>query len=244
MQLFRADLHIHSGCSPSADLEMSPSNIIQCSIEKGLHIIGITDHNCTKQVRVIAEMAEKSGLFVLPGAEITTKENVHSLVFMPSLDDLSKLQELIDRSIIKIKNNPKVYGYQVIVDEEDNLVEEIPDLLIAPLDVGFFELAQWVHQQGGIFVPAHVDRPVNGMLMHYGRLPQNFEFDAIEVSTYSNAGMMFEEHPSLATATIIRSSDSHVLKTIGNNSTIFSVEKIDFNEIKLAMNKREGRSVL
>ncbi|PKP21792.1 MAG: histidinol-phosphatase, partial [Bacteroidetes bacterium HGW-Bacteroidetes-21] len=120
MKLFRADLHIHTACSPSADLEMSPSNIIQSALEKGLHIIGITDHNSTKQVKVIAEMAERFGLFVLLGTEITTKENIHFLVYMSDLSRLSNLQEYIEIHLLKIKNNPKVYGYQVIVDEEDN----------------------------------------------------------------------------------------------------------------------------
>ncbi|PKP17275.1 MAG: hypothetical protein CVU05_15840, partial [Bacteroidetes bacterium HGW-Bacteroidetes-21] len=114
----------------------------------------------------------------------------------------------------------------------------------APLKIGYTELSEWVVSQGGIIVPAHIDRPVNGLLMQMGKIPDGLKYDALEISAFSNAGMLIEEHPIIATKTIIRSSDSHVLKTIGNSSTIFSVESLSFDEIKWAMNKKDGRSVI
>jgi len=48
-----ADLHIHSGLSPCADNDMTPNNIIQMAKLKGLDIISITDHNSTKNLKLI-----------------------------------------------------------------------------------------------------------------------------------------------------------------------------------------------
>lgn len=244
MKLFRADLHIHTSCSPSADLEMSPSNIIERCLEKGLHIVGITDHNSTAQVEIVARMAEQAGLFLLRGAEITTSEQVHCLVFMPGEKELEDLQQLIDDHTVFVKNNPKVYGYQVIVDEEDNLIEEIIHLLTIPLKISLASLCEWVNLRQGIIIPAHIDRPVNGLLMHYGTIPPGMKFHGMELSSYSQSDVLIKEEPLLANYTLIRSSDSHVLKTIGNNSSIFAVEQLSFQEIRMALGNIDGRKVI
>ena len=81
MKEYRADLHIHTCLSPCADLEMTPTNIVQRAKQKGLQIIGITDHNSTKNALMVRRLAQKEGIFVMTGAEVTTKEEVHCLVF-------------------------------------------------------------------------------------------------------------------------------------------------------------------
>ena len=81
MNQYRADLHIHTVLSPCADLEMTPANIVNRAKEKGLQIIGITDHNSIKNALLVKKLAQKTGIFVLTGAEVTTKEEVHCLAF-------------------------------------------------------------------------------------------------------------------------------------------------------------------
>jgi predicted metal-dependent phosphoesterase TrpH len=81
MNVYKADLHIHTVLSPCGDLEMSPSNIIRQAKEQKLDIIGITDHNSTRHCKLTAELGERQGIFVLTGVEITTREEVHCLAF-------------------------------------------------------------------------------------------------------------------------------------------------------------------
>ena len=71
MKSFRTDLHIHTVLSPCGDLEMSPARIVLLAKERGLDIIGITDHNSTRQCRVVWELGQKAGLTVIPGCEAT-----------------------------------------------------------------------------------------------------------------------------------------------------------------------------
>ena len=81
---YKGDLHVHTVISPCGDLEMSPTNIVAKAKEVGLNIIGIADHNCTKHAPLIRKLAHKEGIFVLMGAEVTSREEAHCLAFFPA----------------------------------------------------------------------------------------------------------------------------------------------------------------
>ena len=127
--IYKADLHIHSVLSPCADLEMSPLNIINKAKERKLDIIGLTDHNSTKQCKITCEIGKKNGIFVLCGAEITTKEEVHCLAFFENDERLLEFQQYIETHLPRIKNEIKRFGYQLIVDEDENIIAEEEILL-------------------------------------------------------------------------------------------------------------------
>src|SRR5664279_1554325 len=129
MDFYRADLHIHTVLSPCGDLEMSPGNIVSAAALKGLDIIGITDHNSTRHCDLVARMGAKKGIYVIQGVEVTTKEEVHCLAFFENTDTLQKFQEFLDASLPEIKNDPSIFGYQVQVDEDENVVYEETRLL-------------------------------------------------------------------------------------------------------------------
>ena len=93
----RADLHIHTVLSPCGDLDMSPANIIGMALQKGLSLIGISDHNSTRQAPVIQQLGERQGLRVLCGTEINTAEEVHALAYFPTLERLTAFQHSTSR---------------------------------------------------------------------------------------------------------------------------------------------------
>ena len=93
MNFYKGDLHIHSVLSPCGDLNMSPVNIIDEALKKGLHLIAITDHNSTRHCELSISLGEEKGLFVIPGCEITSKEEVHCLVFLEDLEIYILLHE-------------------------------------------------------------------------------------------------------------------------------------------------------
>ena len=92
----RADLHIHTVLSPCGDLDMSPANIIGMALQKGLSLIGISDHNSTRQAPVIQQLGEQQGLRVLCGTEVNTAEEVHALAYFPTLERLTAFQHFLD----------------------------------------------------------------------------------------------------------------------------------------------------
>ena len=130
MKEFRADLHIHSVLSPCGDLEMSPRNIIHQAKEREIDIVGITDHNSTRHGPLMRRLGRENGVFVLTGAEVTSREEVHCLCFFEDDSLLELFQEYLDRNLIPFPNDERRFGHQVVVDENDNILAEDKNLLI------------------------------------------------------------------------------------------------------------------
>lgn len=243
MNDYRADLHIHSLLSPCGDLDMSPSRIIGEAAKKGLDIIGITDHNSTRQSQLIYEMGKEKGIFVLRGAEVCTREEIHNLVFFESTEELDHFQEFLDLHLPRIKNKPLAFGYQIVVDRDEMIDYEEEWSLASALDVSLEELASKVHELNGIFIPAHIDRFVTSIYSQLGFFPEGLEADALEISWRSNPKDFVDTHPEIKKYSIVTNSDSHYPDDIGRVHTIFRMENRTFGEIKMALAKTNGREV-
>jgi PHP family Zn ribbon phosphoesterase len=244
MKFFRADLHIHTVLSPCGDLEMSPVNIVSEAVLKGLDIIGITDHNTTRHCELIKRLAAEKGIFVMQGAEVTTKEEVHCLAFFENNYSLVKFQEFLDASLPEVINDPLIFGYQLQVDENENVVYEENKLLINAITKSFEETEAFVHSLDGLFIPAHMNRPKNSIYSQLGFLPDKFNADALEISKTTTSEQFFTVHPEVKGFSVIRSSDAHYREDIGTAVTLFFIEEASFPEIKQALKKENGRKII
>jgi 3',5'-nucleoside bisphosphate phosphatase len=241
MKIFRADLHIHTVLSPCGDLDMSPLNIISEAVQKGIDIIGITDHNSTRHCRVIKGLAAEKGIFVMQGAEVTTKEEVHCLVFFETTDTLDLFQEFLDANLPDFPNDPAIFGYQLQVDENENIIYEEKRLLINAISKRIDEVEVFVHSLDGIFIPAHIDRRRNSVYSQLGFLPENINADALEVSRALAPEQFSDGHPEVNKFPLIRNSDAHYPGIIGIATTLFHINKPSFSEIKMALKRIAGR---
>src|SRR6056297_870755 len=244
MKLFKADLHTHTVLSPCGDLEMSPLNIVQKAKNIGLDILGITDHNTTKNCKALEEVAKKHDLFILKGAEINTKEEVHCLAFFESDDELFEFQLYIDEHLPKIKNDIKKFGYQVVVDQNENIIEQVDWLLISALDVTIEQIEEKVHELNGLFIPAHIDRSRYSVISQLGFVPNDLNFDALELSKFVAKNKFLQENNYLADYTFIQSSDAHFVDNIGDITTSFLIQERSFVEIRKALKSQNNRKVL
>lgn len=238
---FRADLHLHTVLSPCGDLDMSPSQLVAHAHLRGIQIMGITDHNSTKHARLVRDLAAKVNIFTLCGAEVTSKEEVHLLCFMPNDEKLDLLQQFIDDHILKIPNNPKYFGEQLVVNEEEEIISEEEYLLINAIDKDVNEIGDFVMQNGGIFIPAHVDRPAFSLTSQLGFFPPDLESTAIEVSKHSSEEALLSQFPYLKGRSIIQSSDAHYIADIASAFTNFYLKETSFEEMQKAFSKEEGR---
>jgi hypothetical protein len=243
MKIFRADMHIHSVLSPCGDLDMSPVNIISEAARKGLDIIGITDHNSTRHCSLISRLAAEKAIYVLQGAEVTTKEEVHCLAFFENTDTLGLFQAFLDANLPDILNHPKIFGHQVQVDENDLIVYEEKKLLINAISKSLKEVEVFVHSLGGIFIPAHIDRKKNSIYSQLGLLPDNLEADALEISRASSVEIFTASYPEIRKFPIVRNSDAHYPEDIGKATTHFLINLPSFSEIKLALGGINGRKI-
>lgn len=243
MKSYRADLHIHTVLSPCGDLEMSPKNIVKQAAEKKLDIIGIADHNSTRHCLLIEEMAKEYGIMVLKGAEVTTKEEAHCLAFFEKTEELLEFQNFLEQKLPPIKNKPEKFGYQVVVDAQDNILEQIEFLLISALDVSVNDLERFIHKLNGIFIPAHVDRPKFSLTSQLGFVPADLKADALELSRHTSKEAFLKSFSYLKDKTFTRASDAHLIEDIGNSSSLFYMETLCFQEIKKALAGVENRKV-
>ncbi len=244
MQVFKADLHIHTILSPCASLDMSPKNIVRKALEQKLDIIGITDHNSTLQCAIVTKEALASGLKVYPGVEITTKEEIHCLAYFRSLEVLSDFQALLDKQLPDIKNNTSLFGYQVVVDENESIVYEEDRLLISALNIGIDKVEALVHEHDGIFIPAHVNKPKDSLTSQLGFIPSSLKADAYELTRHMTISDFRRSNPKLNDKPIMRNSDAHVLDQIGENVSSYRMVSVDFNEFRMALKSQEGREVI
>jgi len=116
MKAYKADIHIHTVLSHCADLEMSPVNIVNRAAEKELSIIGVCDHNSTLQCNSVKTLADKKGIMTLMGVEVTSSEEVHCLAFFETDESREEFERYIELNQPVIKNEPNIFGYQLLVD--------------------------------------------------------------------------------------------------------------------------------
>lgn len=243
MNKYEADLHIHTVLSPCGDLEMSPKNIIAKAKELNLDIIGITDHNSTRHCALTRQLGASCGILVLMGAEVTTKEEVHCLTFFDNTESLKEFQSYLSKNLPFIKNQPAIFGYQVVVDEQENIIDEIDSLLIVGINQSIDNVRTKVSELNGLFIPAHIDRQRFGLLGQLGFMPPNLNPDAIEIYNRTSPLAFLSSHPEFTNYSIIKSSDAHMLEHIGQGRAVFVLENLSFNEIQLALQKKDGREV-
>lgn len=235
MPWYNADLHIHTCLSPCGSLEMSPRRIIARACERGMQVIAITDHNSTRNVQVCMECGSAADMMVIPGCEVNTQEEVHCLCYFPHLEELEQFQEYLDRQIIDIPHDPERFGYQVAVDADEQIVYEESRSLFTGIRDGIETLEKVVHGLGGLFVPAHIDRQVYGILSQLGFIPQELACDALELSRRITPAAFIRSHPELEGRGFLHSSDAHRPEDIGSLYTRFQMEEAGWDHFKNAL---------
>lgn len=90
-EFVRADLHIHSfgseGSFDMTDATMTPENIVEKALEKGISLISITDHNEIGNVKAALAYSADKPILVIPGIEVTTTQG-HLLVYFETYEKL------------------------------------------------------------------------------------------------------------------------------------------------------------
>ncbi|MCX7816479.1 MAG: PHP domain-containing protein [Syntrophales bacterium] len=235
------DFHIHTCLSPCADLSMTPRAIVKKAIEKSLNVIAICDHNASENVKYVQKAAKGESILILPGIEVTTKEEVHVLGIFKSIYQLQTFQRYI-YDHLPGQNNEELFGCQAVVNEKD-FVEKINDrFLLGATTLSLQDVVNMIHHLKGLAIASHVDRQAFGVIGQLGFIDETMNFDALEI-TGGNRKSFRQKYPELNHFPLIESSDAHYLKDIGKHSTVINVKKATFNEIAKALQNKKGRYV-
>lgn len=211
---YYVDLHIHSALSPCADNDMTPNNIVNMASIKDLDIIAVTDHNSVENVEAVLNCGRKMGILVVPGMEIETREEVHTLCYFSSLKNALEMQEIVYASMPLIDNREDIFGEQIIMDERDNVKGRFKRLLITATELSLEEVQFHVYRLGGAMVPAHVDRNSYSIISNLGMIPPEIHVKCIEVSKGCDVKKYIKQIPELGRYKLLRNSDAHTLGDI------------------------------
>lgn len=244
MNSYKADIHIHTVLSPCADLAMSPVNIVAAALSKSLDIIGITDHNSTLNCKVVQEIGTKYGLFVMMGVEVTSKEEVHCLAYFETISDLLAFQKYIDKHLPYMPNDIQKFGYQLVVNEQEEVLQEIDTLLITAINQSVSQIEKKVHELHGLFIPAHIDKNRNSIISQLGFIPEDIPLDAIELSSNFKSEVFIQSVVQQLNIPVVTSSDAHYLEQIGAVSTLFKMKSKCFSEIRKAFKSVNKRGII
>jgi PHP family Zn ribbon phosphoesterase len=239
---FKADLHVHTVLSPCAEVEMIPPLIVEYALDLGINLIAITDHNASANVESVQKAAENTPLHVLPGMELQTREEVHSLCLFDRLDQIKALQEIVTKSLPPFKNQPDHFGEQFVVDETGDFIRREEQLLLVSSSLSINEAWKIVYNLGGLFIPAHVNRKAFGLLESLGLVPTDVPIEALEISRHIKPQDAPAAFPQIKGYPLIQDGDAHRLDEF-NSSMILYLQAPTIAEIRLALSEQEGRKI-
>jgi len=215
---------------------MSPPMVVRQALERGLDLIAICDHNSAENVTAVGRAAEGTGLAVVAGMEITSREEVHVVGLFEDDCAAHTAQELVYRHL-QGENDPDVFGEQLVMDHRGRVLRHNPKLLIGSTDLALEKVVEIIHEAGGLAIAAHIDRPSFSLLSQLGFIPEDLELDGVEVCQ--------EEAPTLPKGlAVLRSSDAHRLEEIGARRTHFLVEQAAHAAVRMALKSVGGRRIV
>jgi hypothetical protein len=169
------------------------------------------------------EAARTTGLKVLPGMELQTREEVHLLCLFDTLEQLTLWQVEVDRALPDLKNRAETLGEQFVVDAAGDFVRREERLLLVSAHLALEDAAARVHALGGLAIPAHIDRPANGLIALLGFVPPGLNVPALEISPNISVDDARARFHLPGGVPLIRSSDAHWLDAIGSGVTEFEL---------------------
>ena len=240
LMTYTADLHLHTTLSPCADRQMVPELVFARAKKAGVNVLAITDHNSTRNLPAFLRNCPP-GLWVIPGMEVQTKEEIHLVCLFPELEAAMEWGRTVRALLLPVKNRKTYFGSQIILDESGKPGGEEELLLLNSITLSLEETVARVRRLGGVIYPAHIDRPAFSILSQIGFLPQNPAFAALEISPRASLAKMRQQYPD---HNLIRASDAHYLNQIGAKPSRLKMAGLHWEEFLLALNQQEQRKVM
>ncbi len=220
MNKYYYDLHVHSCLSPCADDDNTPYNLAGMAAITGTNIMALTDHNTSKNCPAFFMAAKSYGIIPVAGMELTTAEEIHVVCLFPELEKAMAFSDMVDGRRIKIENRTDIFGNQIIMGKDDEVIGFEPHLLSNATTISLDEVPELVSRFDGVCYPAHIDRDANGIIAVLGTIPETPVFSAIEIRDPEKAAELTDRF-SLQDKTVVISSDAHYLQDIRDKQNYF-----------------------
>ncbi len=223
MSRYYYDFHVHSCLSPCADDDNTPNNLAGMASLNGIGIMALTDHNSAKNCPAFFEAAKRYGIIPIAGMELTTAEDIHLVCLFENLSEAMEMDGIVEKRRPVFKNRVDIYGEQLILDGEDNIIGREENFLPIATDIYLDEAVKLVDSVGGICYPAHIDRQANGIIATLGTFPDTPRFLCAEF----HDGEKREEYIGkygLQDKKILVSSDCHYLTDLREENDFLDID--------------------
>jgi PHP family Zn ribbon phosphoesterase len=235
------DLHLHTVLSPCAELEMGAPEIIKRYREEGVSLIAVTDHNQTGNYPALRDAAGDEGPVVLPGMEVQSMEDIHAVVIFGTYEAALDYREWLWEKLPPIPNDVDIFGYQLVVDKENNVLDQEETLLIQGVGRSVDEIAREGLKRGALVIPAHLDRDAFSYTAVFGPLPDDFPCSAAELSSRVRHADCARWREQLRGRAIVRSSDAHRLSEISRGRcTPLPLQSLTFAALADTLERTSG----
>ena len=189
----------------------------------GIKIVALTDHNTAKNCPAFFEAADRYGIIPVAGMELTTSEDIHLVCLFEELDSAIRFDEYIQSRRVFIKNRVDVFGDQLILNGEDEVIGNDEYLLPNATTISLDEAPDIIKSYGGVCYPAHIDRDSNGIIAILGTVPPTPVFSCVEIRSPEKV-KEYTERYSLSDKTVVVSSDAHYLTDINETNNFFELD--------------------
>ena len=223
MSRYYYDLHTHSCLSPCADDDNTPNNLAGMASLNGIGIMALTDHNSCKNCPAFFVAARRYGIIPIAGMELTTSEDIHLVCLFEELEAALTFDNMLDPYRTPFKNRVDIFGEQLILDGEDNVVGKEENFLPVATAIALEDAVEMVRGHGGICYPAHIDREANGIISTLGCLPEEPRFSCVEFHDAQKRAEYIERF-DLGDKRIVVSSDTHYLTDLREENNFFEID--------------------
>ncbi|HHV99547.1 MAG TPA: PHP domain-containing protein [Clostridiaceae bacterium] len=220
------DLHIHSALSPCADNSMTPNNIVNMAHLKGLDVIAVTDHNSAENAQAVLKCAKKAGMVAVAGMEIETMEEIHVVCLFPGIEEAMHVQRIVYDSLPPLKNRVDIFGEQLIMNENDEIIGDVDRLLLTATNLSVEDIFRIMKEVDGVALPAHADREAYGIIARLGGIPDYLDIKYLEISSTCNQSQFERQTRINGKYSLVRSSDAHSLGSILERESFLEMDEV------------------
>lgn len=221
---------------------MLPELIVERARELGLGLIAVTDHNSAENAAAVLAAAEGTDITVWSGMEVQTREEVHLLCLFDTLEQVASWQEEVYAHLPPLKNKEDVFGIQVVLNAEGDVVDHNERLLLTSTSFSVEQVVQRVRGLNGLCVAAHVDRPAYSIIANLGFIPPDLEIAGVEISHLIGPKEARVRFPQLEHYGLMAGGDAHRLKEMTRRTTLKMAEAT-VAELFLALAGEGGRDM-
>ena len=211
------DLHMHSCLSPCGGAENTPADLAAMCALAGLDVVALTDHNSSGNCPALLQVAEGTGLTVVPGMELCTAEEAHVVCLFPSLEAAMSFSAAVALTLPPVNNRPDIFGEQLLMDADDEIVGQQDILLTTASSISVEEVLPLARSFGGTAFPAHIDRDSYSVTAALGDIPP-VGFQAVEITARGDVPALVARYPEAAGKPLLLNSDAHYLHQLGDPS--------------------------